>query len=472
MAEVAVAIANAASSIAIAAAVGAVVGLVYFIYKDLVSYIPYAGSILLGAIFAMIFNPMDPFLGMSLGVTVTMATYLPLKLFVVAKWGGTNDQMPGGVDLALSMKTISQFICAGPAFGLTHAVTKNIPAAVSAGVGAFYLGGKYAWTPIVNFYLEFGLFGNRSCESTDPDTARCVHICDAKRAKEATDNVWNKPPCLGLKNGAVYDWCKRRATWAQGCDWAKDGPDPGAGGPPHNGQQSPPTSASCTAYAPYNVYADPSFGNVCSSGLPFSITACGKTSKGAPVSSSDLTKYLGAGLQFAKNPDGSIQDGLFKVTLPGGKSVTLQQDYICGTVASDTWTCAWKADDPGQTGWLLRAADGGTTTNPILGTYNYVEWDFADPKNASYNKVAGMFQNQKACVPTIIQGDGSASPMNQLDQQPVESDRGKFCKPYDRQAKAPYKSAMVVQYPSTNEFQCRVDDKSAFLPDHGVKWPW
>lgn len=158
MAEVAVAIAGAVQAIAIAAAVCAVVALVWMIWAQVFQLIPYAGSLLIGALFAMVFNSMDPFLGMGLGFGFALAAYPPLKVFVATLYPTTDNTLPSGLQLAMAMKGVSQGLCAGAALGFAHAATKSIPFSLAAAAAGFYVGGKYAWTGLTNFYIDIGFF--------------------------------------------------------------------------------------------------------------------------------------------------------------------------------------------------------------------------------------------------------------------------------------------------------------------------
>lgn len=485
MAEVVGAVANAASSIAIAAAVGAVVSLIYFIYKDLVSYIPYAGSVALGAMFALIFNPMDPFLGMGLGVTVAMATFLPLKVFVVSKWGGSGDDLPSGIDLARSMKTIAQFLCAGPVMGLAHATTKNIPVSLACAAGAFYLGGKYAWNPIVNFYLEMGFFGDRNCMSKKPDLVRCVYPCTTAEAALRSKAVWNTPPCDHAIDDNTKKWCTKKAEWESSCKWNSLATDPGPS--PSGGNPPPPPSSPCSMYSDYKVAGDYSFNAFCGSTAPQLVLdrVLSGTNPPTAVTEQVFASYYPQGTQgrtyrFAKAVDGSsiagrIQmiDNLGDWTISGNR-IWSRENQDAGTIKhAPNWTCMWGYQDkiyPGFGGeywWFFDNAPPAPIGDPpIAYQFSYRDYDTKDAPQY----LARAWGQRRVCVPSGVGEDGRPVPQWNLDQQPVATDRSSFCARYDRDSqKGGWGVSKVVPSYPTKEFQCSVGAQT--VPTGALKWP-
>lgn len=477
MAEVGGAIANAVAAVAIAAAVGAIVGLIYFIYRDLVSYIPYVGAALFGAIFALIFNPLNPFLGMGLGTSLGFAAFLPLKVFIVAKWGGTDDKLGSGADMAKSLRTIAQLLCAGPAMGFAHMSTKSIPFSLACAAGAFYLGGKYAWSPLVNFYLDFGLLGDRNCDSKAPNIAMCVSACTAAMSKARRDAVYKEAPCITIRPNDTYtkNWCSQKADWVASCVWDSTAIDPG----PYNGSsQGPPATAPCAAYAPYQQPGQYSFGSACGDAQAMEAklkVVYGWDNPGMlPVTYEEFDHYYGAQSQwnygmarrwdFVRDNNNNPIDG--RVFMTDGDDWPLGNWVRSAAATTDGMirdgrkgtTCVWK--DAGDRFWYtdndLQAPTGNPLPGPVL------NWrDYAAEQGPAY--VQSAWKGHRLCVPV----GADAAPSWNLSQQPVEADRGSFCKQYDDKKNG---VSTIVPFYDVKNFQCQVGN--SVQPSHGVPWPW
>ncbi len=478
MAEVAVAIAGAVQAVAIAAAVSAVVGLVWMIFDKVWSMVPFLGSILAGALFALVFNPMDPFLGMGLGVGIAFGAYLPLKVLVASELSETVDD---ALSMAKSLKGVAQILCAGAALGFAHAATKSIPFALACGAAGGYVGGKYAWNPIVNFYLEFSLLGGASCSAKKPD-ADCVAPCTTKESKKRVDGVWSTFPCKDIDPQDTYTqgWCKTHASFVGGCAWNPGSADAGPYDPHH---KAPPGTQPCSLYQPYQVPGVFSTPQVCGTAADLAAKLNkyvynADPTKLVPVSKALFAQWYGPGntrwgsmmnqhWDFASNGMGGTIDGQIFMTDNSSQALG---DYVFnvdgyysnedGLIRSKEQggTCLW---DNGDGSWFTDNTNLPPQGTPVPGPT--LAWrDYAAADGPAF--IQSAFKGHRVCVPTFEVD----KPEWNLNQQPVAEDRGSFCANKDSHKDG---ISLVIPAYQTKQFQCQVG-KTVKPANYGLPWPW
>lgn len=480
--------------IAMAAAAASIAAIGYAIFQQVWNLIPWAGSAMLGASWALMFSHIDPILGMGGAIGLGALIYPALQIFTAHTTQRYKNPMamPTAVNAANSVATSGTIAGAGIVAGVSHLVSRNIPGSLLAGAAAGFLMYKYGSTAMVNFYIEIGFMQKLACGAQGSDPTNCVSACTASVLQKQWQTWQRGSGCDDNPTPEMAQWCGDWKKYLNTCDWKK-GERPGAQ-PPKQGGGNVGTSTACAGYQPYVVNGYPKFEDVCTM-TPFS-THYGALREvwhfeGTPVPVDYMERkdpnitMVGPGLGFVPG-------------LEEGQTYTPQ--HIWGTHGyidgGQKLTCMYQSNDGsawqlGNSGMNQKPAEGDVGGKPIQSvpmfnttnqkTYNYTDFDLSDPKNAAYNKVAGPWRNRKVCAPTYVvdkpDGTKSFQPRLELDTQPLVKDQGQWCGKYNPGAKKPgdynyarvrYKETAPQQY----VYQCQTNrSQSASQPPTPLPFP-
>ena len=143
-------------NIAMAAAAIAVASIAYAIFQQVWTLIPWAGSAMMGASWALMFSGIDPILGMGGAIGLGAFIYPALQIFTAHTTRTYRNPMamPTANNAVKSLRTTGAIMATGIVAGVGHLVTKNVPGSLIAGAAAGYLMSKYGSSALINFYIE------------------------------------------------------------------------------------------------------------------------------------------------------------------------------------------------------------------------------------------------------------------------------------------------------------------------------
>jgi len=228
MAEVALAVASAVKYVAISVSVVALVGLAYAAWRKLWWAIPYYGSVHLGGLTYMILKNVNPIMGLG-GSVATVAFAFPA---IQAALEPLSQDPIDAAALVLSLKGTSQLMAGGLAMGVAYTASgQNIlVGTLGAALGA-WLGQKYLWNGLVNFYRGLKII----------DVPECSLSVQAAKA----DALKSQPECQQLGWG---DYCKAEEKWLRICPRVGAGIEPNK---PNINKCSAAPSPECVNYGSY-----------------------------------------------------------------------------------------------------------------------------------------------------------------------------------------------------------------------------
>ena len=388
-----------------------------FLVLKMWPFIPYAGAAALGGVWGLLTKGIDPIL--ALGGGFGLGAFIFPALQSIAYDSKTGPPDPNNI--ALGMKGTSALLLGGLGAGIAHAMSKNLMLSALAGAGMGWLGAKYAWNPLVNFYIGVGLL--KPVCSPNAKTEDCITICWPGKQKKIAQAFLKSTACQ-TNDPPTQAYCKAYADWLSICPTSARGTPPVAPPPVDKGHGPPVQSGDeCDMYAPYQVWVDtpqyascpqyqdarvsPTTQDVFNSWFPGTV---GKVT----IDPAGVAVYKPTS---AADPQSIMLDaGNYQGNLRGKVRSFTANQYYCVVNWRDGWAVPYlRIDGP--------IAPGKPTLKHEL---PYTEFT---ANNIYLDK--GPWAGRKVCVPSVRGAGGVISPAVGYDVQPVASDRGKFCQPYD-----------------------------------------
>jgi hypothetical protein len=249
MAEVAIAVAEAIKYVAISVAVVAIVGLLYTLYYGLYQFIPYFGAIHLGSLTYLVLKEINPIMGLGAAAAIIAFTF-PMFQAIVISNPRYKDPTTNPTEISQGLNASAMVMGGGLGLGLSYSISGEslLVGALGAAAGAF-LGHRYLWNGLVNFFVEFSLFpkgsGITSCELYGPATSTQWSQWQSWLAS-------NKTLC-NTNNYAAY--CSSMEKYYMTCPRSNAGQPPP---PPHYGPGGGPgASPQCIGYGQANTGSGP-----------------------------------------------------------------------------------------------------------------------------------------------------------------------------------------------------------------------
>ena len=463
-------------NIAMAAAAIAVASIAYAIFQQVWTLIPWAGSAMMGASWALMFSGIDPILGMGGAIGLGAFIYPALQIFTAHTTRTYRNPMamPTANNAVKSLRTTGAIMATGIVAGVGHLVTKNVPGSLIAGAAAGYLMSKYGSSALINFYIEIGFMQELACGASGSDPKNCVTPCN-KTTLAADWDVFKKanPMCQSQNAPAnIQSWCGSWKDYLSKCGYDRINATQPSPVQPGTGGGGRPAGTGCQQLAAYQVMGPPTWSpGICkpkkiaygySNGQPdmldFSI----------PLSKADFDYYREGrdfGIEWAPG-----DMGLARAT----KGQPPRFSYVFGNFRPNAeWTCMWKNNNKNdQSTAYLYDDQTAVNSQSVIGEYSYQPIDLTNKMNrTALNSLPGgaavikHFGQQTVCIPSNVDPLGNFNPIPNLDAQPSDANRGKYCK---GKGTAPWK-VPHVQPVDDKSYQCQSGPLTK--PGSYVPWP-